>query len=312
MIELRTLGGLRLEDGRGRDLCGQLQPKRLALLIYLAQAPRRFHRRDSLLALFWPELDSSGGRNALRQSLYALRHCLGNGALIARGYEEVAISDRVWSDVVGFESALASGHPERALELYGGDFLEGLHVQHVAPQFEHWMDDERRRLRNEAIRAALELRDREEAAGDLPAAVEWARAACRLDPDNEGILGGLIDLLDRAGDRAGALRAFETFAERTRAEYDISPSEETRALIEAVKARGETAETASGVSAETGILEPLTPFIGRDGLLSELEALLADPATRLVTLTGLGGSGKSRAAGPKRVAARSTKKSRDK
>ena len=138
MIELRTLGGLQLKDGRGHDLCGQLQPKRLALLIYLSQAPRRFHRRDSLLALFWPELDSSGGRNALRQSLHALRQCLGNGALVTRGYEEVAISERVWSDVVGFESALASGHPERALELYGGEFLEGLHVQNVASQFEHW------------------------------------------------------------------------------------------------------------------------------------------------------------------------------
>jgi predicted ATPase/DNA-binding SARP family transcriptional activator len=294
VIELRTLGGLRLEDGRGRDLCGQLQPKRLALLIYLAQAPRRFHRRDSLLALFWPELDTSGGRNALRQSLYALRHCLGNGALVARGYEEVAISEKVWSDVVGFESALASGHPERALELYQGDFLEGLHVQNVASQFEHWLDEERHRLRNEAVRAALELRDREEAAGNVPAAVDWARAACRLDPDNEGILGGLIDLLDRAGDRAGALRAFEAFAERTRAEYDIGPSEETQALIEAVKARGEPVETAAG--AESGILEPLTPFIGRGRTVDELEALLADSTTRLVTLTGLGGVGKTRVA----------------
>ncbi len=294
MIELRTLGGLQLKDGRGRDLCGQLQPKRLALLIYLSQAPRRFHRRDSLLALFWPEIDSSGGRNALRQSLYALRQCLGNGALVTRGYEEVAVSERVWSDVVGFESALASGHPERALELYGGDFLEGLHVQHVASQFEHWLDDERHRLRNEAVRAALELRDREEEAGNIPAAVEWARAACRLDPDNEGILGGLIDLLDRAGDRAGALRAFEAFAERTRAEYDIAPSEETQALIEAVKARGEPAEVAT--SPEPGILEPLTPFIGRGRTLDELEALFLDPATRLVTLTGLGGAGKSRVA----------------
>ncbi|HEY7513861.1 MAG TPA: BTAD domain-containing putative transcriptional regulator, partial [Vicinamibacteria bacterium] len=293
MIELRVLGGLQLRNGRGKDLSEQLQPKRLALLIYLAQPPRRFHRRDSLLALFWPELDSSSGRNALRQSLYALRRCLGNGALIARGYEEVAISDQMWSDVVAFESALASGEPERALKLYQGDLLEGLHVQNVASELEHWMDDERRRLRNEAVRAALSLRDREDARGNLPAAVEWARTACRLDPDNEGILGGHIDLLDRAGDRVGALRAFEAFAERTRAEYDIAPSEETQARIEAVKARGETGEASTP---EPGILEPLTTFIGRGQTLAELEALLVDPATRLVTLTGLGGCGKSRVA----------------
>lgn len=294
MIELRTLGALRLRDASGRDLCGQLQPKRLALLIYLAHAPRRFHRRDSLLALFWPELDTGGARNSLRQSLYALRRTLGKGTLMARGYEEIAVADLLWADVVAFESALKSGQAESALELYRGDLLEGLHVQNVAPDFEHWLENERFRLRNKAVRAALALLDREETRGNLSASIHWARTAGRLDPDNEGILGRLIDLLDRAGDRAGAVRAFEAFARRTREEYDLAPSEETKALIEAVKARGEPAETSS--TRQPGILEPLTTFIGRERTLAELEALLIDPHTRLVTLTGLGGCGKTRLA----------------
>src|SRR5688500_3363752 len=100
MTELRTLGGLELRDADGRDLCARLQPKRLALLVYLAHVPRRFHRRDSLMALFWPELDPGGARNSLRQSLYELRRTLGKGVLTGRGYEDIAVADEfLWTDV---------------------------------------------------------------------------------------------------------------------------------------------------------------------------------------------------------------------
>ena len=55
------------------------QPKRLALLVYLAMAePRGFHRRDSLLALFWPELPEKRARNALNKTLHFLRSHLGD------------------------------------------------------------------------------------------------------------------------------------------------------------------------------------------------------------------------------------------
>jgi DNA-binding SARP family transcriptional activator len=54
MIRLRTLGALDLRDADGQELRGVLaQPKRAALLAYLALAtPRGYHRRDTLLALF--------------------------------------------------------------------------------------------------------------------------------------------------------------------------------------------------------------------------------------------------------------------
>jgi DNA-binding SARP family transcriptional activator len=59
MIRFHTLGVLDLRGPDGLELRSVLQqPKRLGLLAYLAIAsPHRFHRRDSLLALFWPELD---------------------------------------------------------------------------------------------------------------------------------------------------------------------------------------------------------------------------------------------------------------
>ncbi|HKY60999.1 MAG TPA: tetratricopeptide repeat protein [Gemmatimonadota bacterium] len=294
MIQLRTLGGLQLRDRRGRDLCGRLQPKRLALLVYLAHPPRRFHRRDSLLALFWPELGSAGARNSLRQALFSLRQTFAQGVLAGRGYEEVAVTDLLGSDVVAFESAVAAGEMERALELYRGPFLEGFHAQNVAREFEDWLETERVRLRQRAVGAALALVEREESRGNLTAGIRWARKAARLDPDNETILRKLVDLLDRAGDRAGAVRAFEAFAQRARTQYDIEPDDQTQALIRAVRAREEPAPPSP--TAGPGVQEPPTAFIGRERELERLERLLMDPDVRLVTLTGLGGAGKTRLA----------------
>jgi len=83
MIELRMLGRLSLTAADGREMRTLLgQPRRFALLAYLAAAtPPGFHRRDSLLALFWPELDQEHARTALRQALRVLRAALGAGAV---------------------------------------------------------------------------------------------------------------------------------------------------------------------------------------------------------------------------------------
>ena len=64
---LRILGGVELCGPDGRPVRSILaQPKRLALLIYLAAAgPEAFRRRDTLLALFWPEADAGRARRAL-------------------------------------------------------------------------------------------------------------------------------------------------------------------------------------------------------------------------------------------------------
>lgn len=75
MLRFRTLG--RVELVAGDAPAARLvptQPKRLAVLAYLAIAtPRGLQRRDALLAMFWPELNVDEGRRALRQALHALR-----------------------------------------------------------------------------------------------------------------------------------------------------------------------------------------------------------------------------------------------
>src|SRR5213596_3697281 len=128
MIELRMLGRLSLTGADGLEVRGLLgQPRRLALLAYLAAAsPQGFHRRDTLLALFWPELDQEHARAALRQALHVVRGSLGAEVVLTRGDEEIGLDfDRLSCDVVAFDHAVAAGRFGEALDRYQGHLLDG-------------------------------------------------------------------------------------------------------------------------------------------------------------------------------------------
>jgi hypothetical protein len=125
MIEFRKLGLLDLRAGDGREIRAVLQqPKRLGLLAYLSVSrPHRFHRRDTLLALFWPGLDQEHARAALRRSLYFLRSELGPDAISGPGDEEIAVPEEVlWCDTTAVNRALSSGDITVVLDLYRGTF----------------------------------------------------------------------------------------------------------------------------------------------------------------------------------------------
>src|SRR6267142_927443 len=168
MIKLRTLGGIELTDSQGRELRTLLaQPKRLALLVYLAAHNHHaYRRRDSMVALFWPELDTDHARGALRQALRFLRHVLGAGVLNGENAEDVGFEPRtIECDAVTFERSCDLGRPADALELYRGDFLEGFFVSGGSPELERWIESERTRLRQLAARAAAQAAEQAERSG---------------------------------------------------------------------------------------------------------------------------------------------------
>ena len=217
-----------------------VQPKRMALLAYLAAAdPRGLHRRDTLLALLWPELDADRGRAALSKALHHLRASLGAEAIPGHGDEAVELDRiRVRSDVDRFEEAMDAGRHEDALEAYGGEFLAGFFVSD-APGFERWVDGEQMRLRHRAAEAAAALADAADRGGDRTAAVGWARRGVALAPLDEPAHRRLIHLLDASGDRAGALEAWARLVASLDEALGVEPSPESRALAEAIRERGE-------------------------------------------------------------------------
>src|SRR5256712_173006 len=233
------LGRLSLTGADGREVRGLVgPPRRLAPLASLAAAsPQGFHRRDTLLALFWPELDQEYARAALRQALHVVRDALGADVVASRGDEEIGLDfAQVSCDVAVFERALRNGPPEEALDRYRGALLEGFFISD-APEFERWLETERARLQVAAAGAARALAERYESVNDLTTAVRWTRRSIELAPSDEGLVRRLIALLDRQGDRTGALEAYEVFARRVAAEYEAEPAAETRALVAAVRAR---------------------------------------------------------------------------
>ena len=237
MVELRILGSLHLSAADGRQVEALVRhPKRAALLAYLAAAiPRGPHRRDTLLALFWPESDAPHARAALNQALYVLRSALGDEAIAPRGDGEVGLSgDVVWCDAPAFEAALDARRPGDALALYRGNLLEGFFVT-GAPEFERWLERERARLCERASQGAWALAQERAAAGDPGEAGRWARRAADLVPADETMARRLMTFLNTLGDRAAAIRAYDEFVSRLAEEYELEPSRETRALAEAIR-----------------------------------------------------------------------------
>ena len=281
MIELHTFGRVELTSSSGQEIRAVLaQPKRAALLVYLAVAqPRGFQRRDALLALFWPELDQERARAALRKAVHHLRRALGDAAIEGRGDEEVRLAEEVvWCDAAAFETALDGGDPEAAVGLYRGPFLDAFFAPD-APEFEQWMESERARLHRRAFDAAWQVTEAEERKGNTFGAAYWARRAAALAPADEGAIRRLMTLLDRLGDRAGAIEAYEEFARRIEADLDVQPSAETQALARAIR---EAAGSASRIVEAPAVLP--APPAARPAALEPS----ATPAPRRRRLLGLG------------------------
>ncbi len=243
-IHLQTLGGLRAHrDGAELD---QLRSQRLraALLVYLA-IERRVSR-EHLSTVFWPESSSEKARHALRQSLYQLRRILGDDWVEVRSHELLA-GDGVSTDVGAFIAALDSGDAEAAARSYSGPFLDGVHLADLK-SWESWVDGKRAeyaRAFQKASRGWVETRF---AASDLEGATEAARRWAAADALDDEAQHRLIEVLAAAGDRAEAIRHYETYSRLLEAE-DLQPLDETVELIERVRS-GAAASVALQSSSE--------------------------------------------------------------
>jgi predicted ATPase/DNA-binding SARP family transcriptional activator len=272
------------------------QPKRLALLVYLAVAePRGFHRRDSLLALFWPELPEKRARNALNKTLHFLRSHLGDDVVVSRGSADVGLDPgRVWTDAVAFEAALDEGRLEDALELYGGPFLGGVHVSEAA-EFEHWIDRQREHLEVRYAAALQELAGSAAKRGDPNASVELWRKFFELDPSNSRAVIGLMEALESVGERAAALHQAEEHAALLRDEFDAEPDVEVEVFADRLRQAPRALPPRVEETPDNLPWQPTT-LVGREREVAALRRMLEDPSVRLVTLTGPGGTGKTRLA----------------
>lgn len=238
-LELCLLGGIELR-GAPRAAAEALlsQTKPVALLAFLALSPNGvFQRRDRLVGLLWPDLDQAHARAALRKALHELRNTLGAQGLVSHGDEEVAVAPgALRCDVVEFAAALDDRRLARALELYRGDLMPGFHLSGCL-EYERWLEDERAIAQERAAAASWALAVAFERDSHLTDAGAWARHAARYARTDERVLRRAMSMLERLGDRAGAIKLYDDFAARLRADLEVEPSAETTALMNAIRTR---------------------------------------------------------------------------
>lgn len=228
-FSLTLFDSIDLRDAEGRSVERLLtNSKAVGLLAYLAvPSVGRFVRRDRLVAMFWPGLDQQRARTALRKTVFAIRTALGPESVHSRGEEEVALSNRVLRcDAADFIRAADEGFLVAALQLFRGELMPGFHLAECL-ELDQWLEQERTNARERAAAAAWALAKRLESDQQLSDAVGMARLSVRIAWTDERALRRALLMLDRLGDRAGALRLYEEFTRRLRTELDAEPSPET-------------------------------------------------------------------------------------
>ncbi|HLF00357.1 MAG TPA: BTAD domain-containing putative transcriptional regulator, partial [Anaerolineales bacterium] len=278
--------------------------KALALLAYLAVS-RQSHTRPALAALLWPEAEPGRASANLRQALWDINQAAGEGWVIA-DREAVGLNSEsdIWLDVAEFQSALVAGRTAeqdcaaltrqlgQTVALYANDFLAGFTLKD-APGFDEWAFFQAEGLRRD-LAAALESLVRCQCeSGAAEAAIPNARRWLSLDPLNEAAHRALMQVYEQADQYNAALRQYQECARILRDELGAGPQPETTALYEKIRAgEGRAAKPARPSAPRHNLPTQLTSFIGREKELGEIERLIA--AHRLVTLTGPGGTGKTR------------------
>jgi DNA-binding SARP family transcriptional activator len=284
-LHFKTLGSVDLQRSDGTTLRSLLaQPKRLALLAYVAmEAPGGFVPRERIMSVLWPDSDSARARQSLRNSLYQIRRSAGADVLINRGAVDLGVNpSRLLVDAVALRTAAEEERYEDAVDLYGGPFLSGFHLDD-APEFEEWARRVRATLEADALRALREVACLREESGEIESARGLLRRAQELSPADEEILRHRLLLLEGQGNRAAAVAEGEEWIEMLRSSLEIEPSAPTLRLMEDLRRGGRVADA-----------PPETSSTGADPL-AHREAPTAAVATALP------GSGGERRPSPRRA-----------
>jgi predicted ATPase/DNA-binding SARP family transcriptional activator len=330
---IQMLGGLRavFED----TVITRFRTRKTAcLLAYLALHMDRVHPRETLVDLFWPEAEIDSGRHNLRLALSSLRHQfeppgVPSGAILISDRSIVKLNPAaVLTDVQEFNASITKAQSSRdgetiaplmrAVELYAGDLLPGF--------YEDWIFPEQSALREQFCAAHDRLTVALADQGEMDLAIANARRGVAIDPLREEAHARLIELLVAAGRPKDAREQLMALERILRDELGESPTPETRGLLEVTqgaRARAQRVSPPQSGKRKRSIPRPAQPtdspwrkprlplqftrFIGREQELARLQVMLLPENAiskgqrprsggRLVTLTGPGGSGKTRLA----------------
>jgi predicted ATPase/DNA-binding SARP family transcriptional activator len=264
--------------------------------------------REQVMDLLWPDSSRRSASNNLRSVLHAARKVLDpNVGFIYLASEGKSLAlcpgGDLWVDVDAFEAALAKARRARdpaaygtAIELYAGELLP-------EDRYEVWAEGRREELRKMHLDLHVEMAGLYEGRGEWRPAIDALRRAVTEEPVPEEAHVGLMRLYTLSGWSGQALVQYERLRETLRRELGAEPSASVRALREEIvsgrfpsqemQLRGFLPREVEELP-QHNLPIPRTSFVDRRRELTEIKPTLA--TTRLLTLTGVGGSGKTRLA----------------
>lgn len=310
ILRVRLLGGFELSLGSqpvGKEVW---RLKRAAGLVkLLALAPGHRMHREQAMDLLWPNVGKKSASNNLRQVLHAAR-----GALdIAPGSRDRYLSLRdeqivlcpggqTWVDVEVFEESALVARRSRdpsayraAIDVYSGDLLP-------EDRYEPWAEARRQGLRRLYLELLVEAAAIYEERNEHGLAVEALRKATSKEPALEEAHAALMRLYALLGRPEQALTQYERLRDTLARGFATEPNAATRRLRDEAAAgrlslvpqaplRRKEEPPSAG---RHNLPAARTSFVGREREMVEVKKTLA--MTRLLTLTGAGGSGKTRLA----------------
>jgi predicted ATPase/DNA-binding SARP family transcriptional activator/DNA-binding CsgD family transcriptional regulator len=310
-VRVWLLGGFRVSVGSRIIEDNEWRLRKAASLVkLLALAPGHRLHRELVMDTFWPDLGLKAASNNLRQTLHAARRALEpNRAAYSHylnlqdGSLVLCPTGELWVDVEAFEEAATTARRTQdpaayraGIELWAGELLP-------YDRYEEWVENRRQELRGIFLSLVIELGGLYEERGEYGRGIEVLQRALSEEPTNEEAHAGLMRLYALSGRQEEALSQYERLRDALSGQLGTEPGNTTRLLRNEIAAGKFPPRLPLTIGPpwegflDTGkhnLPAPRTTFIGREREMVELKRTFS--MTRLLTLTGAGGSGKTRLA----------------
>lgn len=314
-LHIRLLGGfdVAVGDHAVAEEAWKTQKARKLVKVLALSPGHRLHR-EQVTDLLWPDVATAAAAGNLRSALHSARAALepqrspraSSFLVVAREFVRLTAPHGVWVDVVAFRDGAAECRRQPSasayrsvLDLYRGDLLP-------EDRYEDWAAAQRESLKELWLSLLVELAQLHVRDGDFAAGIGVAERAALAVPSHEDAQVELMRLHALAGRPGQAMRQFVRLRTALRDELDVEPMASTTRLhadIASGRFRADEAVAAGPArlpptlapsTRRTNLTGTLDEFVGRSGEILDVRRLLA--SARLVTMTGMGGSGKTRLA----------------
>lgn len=293
MLEIRLLGRFELKlEGELVEITSR--PVR-NLLSYLLLTRGTKHPRDKLAGVLWPDSSEQSARKNLRQALWRLRKAVGDSYLqIDNQSIGLFPSTQLWLDLAVLEQE-TDQDLVKAVLVYEGELLPGY--------YEEWVLLERDRLQAVFERNVGKLIEKYLDEARWVEVLEWAERWIAQGLAPESAYRALMKAHAAMGEISKVELVYQRCITALQRDLGVEPSEETERLYqqllagEGLSSHGPPAEVQAEAAVEVGgVILPVqvTTFIGRARELEDIKQLLS--SSRLLSITGPGGIGKTRLA----------------